>query len=173
MQRLFPYAIKYEARHRKYGLYSWYRITLNNPFTEPAQIDDMIAAYGANRHIMIAEPVCEKVLLEPVYEKIVDSKGAILNLNEIDDPYCPDQWNLNNTGQGEGIPGVDIGIAEEWKISTGDPDMVVAVKDGGTDGLHVDLDRSVWVNEDLNGYDFFSNNCKITLTFTESMWPVS
>ena len=47
------------------------------------------------------------------------------------DEYFSNQWHLYNTGQSGGIPGADIHAPEAWKITTGDPNIVVAVFDSG------------------------------------------
>jgi hypothetical protein len=74
-------------------------------------------------------------------------------------------WNLRNTGQNNGTPGVDIHAVQAWDLATGgltaDGDtIVVAVIDVGFDVNHEDL--SFWKNykeipdngldDDLNGY---------------------
>ncbi len=52
------------------------------------------------------------------------------------------QWSLLNTGQSVqgslGTPGADVGATAAWDITTGDPDIVLAVLDAGMDP-HVDL----------------------------------
>jgi subtilisin family serine protease len=75
------------------------------------------------------------------------------------------QWNMNNTGQLNGTPGVDIEALKAWDITTGGltsqgDTIVVAVIDGGFDLQHEDL--NFWKNhqeipnnnmdDDDNGY---------------------
>ena len=55
------------------------------------------------------------------------------------DTYFSSQWALNNTGQGGGQPGVDIGAVDAWNITTGQSAVVVAVIDEGVDLGHEDL----------------------------------
>ena len=69
------------------------------------------------------------------------------------DEYFPMQWHLNNTGQTGGIPGADIRTPEAWEITTGDPNIVVAVFDCGVDTSHPDL-----INNLVAGYDFIEND---------------
>jgi len=69
------------------------------------------------------------------------------------DEYFPLQWHLHNTGQIIGTPTMDISAPEAWEITTGDPNIVVAVLDTGVDSSHPDL-----VNNLLPGYDFYSND---------------
>ena len=54
------------------------------------------------------------------------------------DPYYPQQWNLKNTGQYGGIPGIDINVEEAWKTTKG-AGVTIAVFDQGTHYTHDDL----------------------------------
>jgi subtilisin family serine protease len=69
------------------------------------------------------------------------------------DEYFPQQWHLHNTGQSGGTPGADIRAPEAWEITTGDPNIVVAVVDSGVDSKHPDL-----INNLVPGYDFIEND---------------
>jgi subtilisin family serine protease len=69
------------------------------------------------------------------------------------DEYFPNQWHLYNTGQSGGTPGADIRAPEAWEITTGDPNIVIAVPDTGVDGRHPDL-----VDNLVPGYDFYEND---------------
>jgi subtilisin family serine protease len=67
-----------------------------------------------------------------------------------------EQWGLNNIGQTAGIPGADIDVERAWDLTTGDPAIVVAILDSGTDIDHEDLAANVWHNDDEipgNGVD--------------------
>ena len=80
-------------------------------------------------------------------------------------------WGLHNTGQGGRTVDADIDAPQAWEISTGSPDIVVAVIDTGVDYTHPDLAANMWVNpgeiaddgidndengfiDDVYGYDF-------------------
>jgi subtilisin family serine protease len=73
------------------------------------------------------------------------------------DPFFSQLWGLDNTGQRvnwtSGSPDADIDAREAWSVSTGSPDVVVAVIDTGVDGFHPDLAPNKWVNpgEDCAG----------------------
>ncbi len=69
------------------------------------------------------------------------------------DEYFSMQWHLHNTGQSGGTPGADIRAPEAWEITTGDPNIVVAVLDCGVDTSHPDL-----INNLVAGYDFFEDD---------------
>ncbi|MBU3688666.1 MAG: hypothetical protein B7C54_03955 [Acidimicrobiales bacterium mtb01] len=57
------------------------------------------------------------------------------------DPRYPDQWYLQSTGLG-------IGIEQAWEITTGSPDLVIAVLDTGR------LDHPDVSSRTVPGYDF-------------------
>ena len=73
------------------------------------------------------------------------------------DPFLPQLWGLNNTGQTvnwtTGTADADIDAPEAWSVSTGSPNVVVAVIDTGVDVSHPDLAPNIWVNpgEDCAG----------------------
>ncbi len=70
-----------------------------------------------------------------------------------DDTYFPDQWHLNNTGQSGGTTNADINAPEAWEITTGDPNIIIAVLDEGVDTDHPDL-----INNIVAGYDFYDDD---------------
>ena len=59
------------------------------------------------------------------------------------DPYYPQQWGLKNTGQYEGVVGMDINVEPAWDYSTGE-DIIVAVIDGGIQLDHPDLQDNIY-----------------------------
>ena len=63
-------------------------------------------------------------------------------LTTASDPYYPNQWNLNNTGQYGGTPGMDIKIESAHAISKGQ-NVNVAVIDMGIDGSNPDLSNNI------------------------------
>ncbi len=70
------------------------------------------------------------------------------------DPYMQQLWGLNNFGQTvnwtAGTPDADIDAPEAWSVSTGSPNVVVAVIDTGVDVTHPDLAANTWVNPGEN-----------------------
>lgn len=60
----------------------------------------------------------------------------------VDDPLFNRQWNIQNDGtpiQGNGTEGADMEVVAAWEITTGSPDIRIAILDSGVDTLHPDL----------------------------------
>jgi len=69
------------------------------------------------------------------------------------DEYWSMQWHLHNTGQLGGTPNADINAPEAWEITTGDPNIIIAIVDTGVDLNHPDL-----INNLVPGYDFYDDD---------------
>jgi len=55
------------------------------------------------------------------------------------DPLFPDQWHLESTGQRDSTPGIDVRATEAWDLTTGDPEVIIAINDDGVDLDHPDF----------------------------------
>lgn len=123
-----------------------------------------------------------------LYKTNLDTRSVIENLNKNvavlfaepdymvktdivpNDPLFANLWGLHNTGQTGGSTDADIDAPEAWDITTGSPNVVVAVLDTGIDYNHEDLSVNMWTNpgevpgngidDDGNGYidDVFGIN---------------
>lgn len=79
------------------------------------------------------------------------------------DTLLPVMWHIKNTGNNipdgvQGIPGCDMNVEPAWGITTGNPNVLIAIIDTGIDTNHADLrpnlcDRSLW-------YDAYDNDQK-------------
>ena len=115
------------------------------------------------------------VLSVAPYAGIDDS---ILSTALPNDPSFVLEWNLQNTGQSGGSPGIDIGAPQAWDICTGSRSVVVAIIDSGIDLTHPDLAANVWTNpgeiagngldddrngfvDDIHGWNFVDNNANV------------
>lgn len=97
------------------------------------------------------------------------------------DPNFGSLWHLNNTGQTGGSVDADVDAPEAWDLEDGDPSIVVAVLDSGTQWLHPDLFANIWNNpgelsngldddgngfvDDIVGWDFDNNDADPTGLF--------
>ena len=120
IERVFPDAGPFEARHRAAGLHRWYRVSY----------DPSVPATKAGNDLS-ALPGVEDVSFPP---KMVQM--AVFN-----DPYLSRQWNYINTAQSDGfMAGADINVKPVWEHYTaGSSEVIVAVLDGGVDANHEDL----------------------------------
>ncbi|NOU59246.1 fibronectin type III domain-containing protein [Marinifilum caeruleilacunae] len=155
MKRVYRYAGKHEARHRKFGLHLWYELE----FSSNTPVKQLVASYQNVAEVSIAEAVhAIKHVAEGNGKEIVPTALP----SGTNDPKFSDQWHYENTGQNDGTPGSDISLLEAWQIETGNSNVIVAVEDGGVDFDHVDLAANMWVNpgeiagngidDDNNGY---------------------
>ena len=113
MERLFPFAGEFEPRTRKEGLHRWYKVRYAQDVPATRATRAFEALPGVE---MVEEPV----------------KASLTT----DDKYWDNQWALYNTR----YPGVDVNVQEVWaNYTVGNPDVIVAVIDGGIDLKHPDL----------------------------------
>lgn len=133
MERVFPDAGRFEERTRAEGLHRWYRIRFDN--TVP--LDDAASAIADIPGV----EHCEKIL-----------KAKIQSEPFFNDPMLPNQWHYANDGSKYGwLEGADINVIPVWQMyTTGSPDVIVAVVDGGVDYNHEDLAGQVLVAQSVN-----------------------
>ncbi|MBR1576629.1 MAG: S8 family serine peptidase [Bacteroidales bacterium] len=113
MERLFPFAREYEPRTRKEGLHRWYKVR----YAQDVPVTRATRAFEA---------------LPGVEQVEVPIKASLAT----NDRNWGDQWALNNVR----FPGYDINAQLVWENYTaGNPDVIVAVVDGGIDLTHPDL----------------------------------
>ena len=138
MTRLFPHGGKFEEQRRAAGLHKWYKITYDQNIPTTKAADDLASLPG----IEIVEPV-----------------RAIKRMDTFDDPKFAQQWHYYNTGSLDKshVAGADINVLPVWEnYTTGNPDVIVAVIDGGIDYEHEDLKDNY-----IGGFNFVRNTSKI------------
>ena len=142
---------------RKYGLHQWYTIS----FDESRPLKQVAAKMASSPSVTSLQ---YNTYLQPVRaEQAVgfiptpQTRTSPVPQEEpgFDDPYSSHQWNLVNTGELTGsVAGADVSVRNAWKLTAGDPSVVVAVFDCAVNHRHEDLKDAVWVNEkELNGSD--------------------
>ncbi|MCL2289429.1 MAG: S8 family serine peptidase [Bacteroidetes bacterium] len=137
-------ASNFRERHRAWGFHLWFTITLD----ENTDIIEVVQAYQALSMVEVAEPVYQSHLFD-----MNNTRAWKPNDSRIDE-----QWHYHNTGQSGGTPGCDINLFEAWEIETGNSQVIVAIKDGGMEPTHPDLQANMWSNI---GYNFYNNNSTI------------
>lgn len=148
MERLFPYAGKFEARTRKAGLHLWYKVY----FDENVNLDVASRVLSAVSEITDVETVS------------VPTADAVPN-----DPWFTNQWFLQYAGSvleremGPLVASSDIDVVDAWEIEKGKKEVIVAVLDTKIDVMHPELSSNIWKNyaelygmpgedDDNNGY---------------------
>lgn len=131
MKRLFPYAGEYEPRTRREGLHKWYVL----------QFDKSRALTKAGAELEDLNGI-----------EFVENRRKI-KTDEFND-LSSTQWGFWNRTKS----GFDINVRKVWSdYTTGNPDVIVAVVDGGIDLTHADL---AW-NCGTKHYNFVDNNTTI------------
>lgn len=170
LRRVFPYFPKTEERARAAGLHKWYVVT----FDADADLDA-----AASRLAEVAE--VERIQFNTRLVKTSDCKVTPLHVAampstraayQFNDPALTRQWHYINTGDKSNAPfaraGGDINVQDAWKITGGNPQVIVAIVDEGVKYSHPDLAANMWVNpspgsqgdayvNDLHGYNFVTH----------------
>ncbi|MDO5017438.1 MAG: S8 family serine peptidase [Porphyromonas sp.] len=152
VERLFPYAGKYEERTVREGLHLWLRV----------RFDETVPVAKAMQAVYNVEGI-EIVEFEREVIPLSDNNSNPLAFTSrkdywmFNDPYLPRQYHYNNLGRDRNktngaVEGADINLIKAWEIETGKPNVIVCVVDGAIDVRHPDLLPNMWRNEDeLNG----------------------
>lgn len=149
MERVFPYAGKYEERTRKEGLHLWYDIKFDESRPLTRAVSDAKKLPGVEIVEEIYRPVLAPYKMLPANTLTTKSEGG----NPFNDPKLSAQWHYHNTGgTPRSVAGADINLFEAWKKETGKPNVIVAIVDEGIDVTHEDLKDNIYVNSaELNG----------------------
>lgn len=133
---------------RKYGLHQWFNIEFNKqikPEAVAAKVakSAMVRSVQYNRFIQpIRTGDVQPFVPQPMTRADGDS-GFPFN-----DPFAEHQWNLHNDGSIKGsVAGADVGVKDAWRLTGGDPSVVVAVFDCAVAYRHEDLADAVWKNQ--------------------------
>ncbi len=134
MARSYPDAGRFEARHRQYGLHLWYEVFFDESLPLTRTVNELQGVEGLECVEYVA----------PV---------RLLSSFTFNDPEFGNQWHYSNPGtMSLSVAGSDINLLSAWKKTTGGPEVIVAICDGGVDWTHPDLGANMWVNEaELNG----------------------
>lgn len=116
MERIFPEDPENEAQHREFGLHRWYRISYDTSVPATKAKADLLSVRGVTN-------------VNPIYRNTLPA--AYFN-----DPLLPQQWHYENNA----TKWADVNVVPVWKdYTTGNPDVIVSVVDGGIDPTHEDI----------------------------------
>ncbi len=185
LERVFPVDSSSEERTRAAGLHQWYLVRFSGGHSA-AEVAERLSQLGEvqktslNRTIRRAYNTEKKAT--PLSTGALNT--AVRTRSEagypVNDPLLPSQWHLINRGDrftqtGKSVVGADVQCEQAWKLSQGDPSIVVAILDEGVCLTHPDLCNNLWVNEgeiyrsdkdndgngyagDLHGYNFVAES---------------
>ena len=173
LERLFP--VKGTSLEKAHRLHRWYVLR----FSEELDVRDVAARFAELKEVEAVEYNTE---LKRSYGSEATTWTAGNNtvnpLLPFNDPKLIDQWHYINNQDLSVAPtvraGADVNVRDAWKLTSGDPAIIVAVCDEGVKYDHPDLARNMWVNEaekngtvgvdddgngfvdDVHGYNFMS-----------------
>ncbi|MBQ8366805.1 MAG: S8 family serine peptidase [Alistipes sp.] len=141
---------------RARGMHRWYTVdfpstvALEDAAMKLAKIDYVETVQYAGK---MQRPEAKPIMVDPA--TISSTRADEYPFN---DPAMPMQWHYINKGRQSlypgSIEGEDINVEPAWKLTTGRPEVVVAIVDEGVCYNHVDLEANMHVNEaELNGED--------------------
>ena len=154
LERLYPVDAANEARTREAGMHLWYVVRFSGDCSveEAAarllQLGEVQQA-TPNRKIFRAYNTNKKAI--PLSEqRLRRMQTRAATEAPFNDALLPLQWDLINDGSllNKSIVGADVACQGAWKLSTGDPSIIVAVLDEGICFEHPDLAANMWHNED-------------------------
>ncbi len=158
---------------RKYNLHRWFKMEFDGLGLSAAA--SKVAQFDA-----VAKIQFDKTLVPASDCKFIPYVAPSVQQMSLDalpfnDPMLGDQWHYINTGSAQvsnsSYAGGDIAVKDAWKLTAGDPSIIVAVIDSPVKYDHPDLAANMWKNEkevpdngkddDGNGYvdDVYGWNC--------------
>ena len=141
---------------RKYGLHQWFTAEFdrNTPVQTVAGRLAKSPKVSTVQYTRFIEPTISEEVFPAELPALTKSGDA--SENPFNDPFAHHQWNLHNDGSisKKAVAGADVGVREAWRLTGGDPSVVVAVFDCAVSARHEDLADAVWKNEaEVNGQD--------------------
>ncbi len=149
----FSYAVPARPKNievaKKYGLDQWFNVEFDEDI-KPQVVAAKLAASPAVRSVQYnkyIKPIDNGKVYPVDYDAIITR--AATEDAPMNDPYLNRQWNLINDGTiAEGaVAGADVGVKDAWRLTGGDPSVIVAVLDCGLHYEHEDLVDAIWRNE--------------------------
>ena len=156
---LFPVSARKDITAARYGLDRWYEVRFDESVDLGAAAERLAAnqAIQAIEYDTLIERTDSEVSVEAAETMLTKSSAPASSL-PFNDPRLNVQWNLINTGDKTisetALEGADVGVKDSWKLTAGDPKVIVAVFDQGIAINHPDLKDALWCNTaEINGTD--------------------
>ena len=162
-ERLFPDGGRFEERTRREGLHLWYyaKYDPSVPTSEMASLLSSCKDIEIIEYSLAAETSDHRRAASPAAGAQSVTRAIADEVRNVPFPFNESersqqmQWHYNNTGNifaQTSQLGADANVYAAWQLSTGNPDVIVAVVDQGVKYDHEDLAANMWTNTaELNG----------------------
>ena len=108
---------------------------------------------GEDAPLLLANDLSKVSIVEYAEPNALQAKTFNQLHQYYNEPLWPNQWHLQNTGQGDGTVGADVNAPGAWAITKGSRNIRIVIDDNGVDISHPDLSRNI-----LPGWDFDNND---------------
>lgn len=194
-ERLFPECGRFEERTRREGLHRWFYAQYD-PTISASTMAEMLSACTDIEIIEFSLPAVAADYRRTTSPDETEPTRAIADeVRNVAFPFNESeraqelQWHYNNRGNvftEQTRLGADANVYAAWQLSTGNPDVIVAVVDQGVKYDHEDLAANMWVNQaelngtagvdddgngyvdDIYGYNFTNNTGSLSFSAEES-----
>ena len=149
--RVFQKLASSESEICRFGLDRWYTLTFS-PETDLRQAVELLSKEDGIERIQYNNRLKGLDEMKSASWKPAPATKATSDVQTpFNDPALASQWHYHSTQKGKpvdtSVPGSDINVYDAWKLTTGDPSIIVAVVDEGVAYNHPDLAANMWKNE--------------------------
>ena len=146
MQKAFTYSGT--EHERTYRMHRWYLIT----FASDVNVEEVAAVFAELDEVTAVEyNTAVRRMEESQATEWVAGDNSVAPVLPFNDPKLIDQWHyINNADLSVASTvraGADVNVRDAWRLTTGDPSIIVAICDEAVKYDHPDLAANMWVNE--------------------------
>lgn len=150
MERLYPYAGKFEKRTREMGMHQWYVVKFDPNMPASRMVNSFSQSKDVEKIERVPVIIHFKSEVTMDYTSMVQAKAANQTTSEapFNDPFLSDQWHYKNNGENKNhLPNADVNVYPVWKNKlVGNAEVIVCVVDNGVDFNHEDLVGNIYIN---------------------------